>query len=256
MRRMALIVWAVIALPTITARVGGQASAPGSAKLTGTVLDTAQVPIGGVMVELLSLGQTRTDSAGVFRFAGVPRGSVILHVAKIGFQPLMRVISLAIADSIDLDVTLRPATYQLATVIVREDSNVTRLSDPTGFERRRKNGMGHYISADEIAQRQFSQTSQLLRSVPGISVNDRGVVTIQRGVNTLIGTSCESVVVFVDGIAIPAEKKAWNKETGFDVNAIAIAFIRGIEVYAGPATTPVELRSSRSTCGTVAIWTR
>jgi outer membrane receptor for ferrienterochelin and colicin len=163
---------------------------------------------------------------------------------------------LAIADSIDLDVTLRPATYQLATVIVREDSNVTRLSDPTGFERRRKNGMGHYISADEIAQRQFSQTSQLLRSLPGISVNDRGVVTIERGPNTFIGTSCESVVVLVDGIAIPAEKKAWNKETGFNVNEIPIAFIRGIEVYSGPATIPAELRSSRSVCGTVAIWTR
>lgn len=257
-RRALFLATAVIALPNFVARLSGQASPAGVARLTGTVLDTAQMPISGAVVELLGLGQTRTDSGGTFRFVGLPAGSVILHVARIGLQPLMRVIGLAAGDSVDLDVTLRPAAYQLPTVVVHEDSSSPTRLDPTGFERRRQNGMGRYITAGEIAQRHFAETSQLLRTLPGISINDRGVVTIQRGVNTLstsIGMSCESVVVLVDGVAIPGEKSAFNKETGSNINTIPTQFIRGIEVYSGPATTPMELRSSRSICGTVAIWT-
>lgn len=252
-RRGALLASAIFAVSTAP-RLRAQASPAVTATLTGTVLDTAQMPIGGAVVELLGLGQMRSDSGGAFRFTGVPGGSVILHVAKIGLQPVMRVISVAAGDSMDLDVTLRPAAYQLPTVVVHEDSSGKRL-DLTGFERRRQNGAGHYITADEIAQRHFAQTSQLLRTLPGVSVNDRGVVTIERGVGTFIGTSCQSAVVLVDGVAIPAEKKAFNNETGFDINAIPTQFIKGIEVYSGPATIPVELRSSRAVCGMVAIWT-
>jgi hypothetical protein len=32
--------------------------------------------------------------------------------------------------------------------------------------------------------------------------------------------------------------------------------IKGIELYRGPATTPPELRSPKTVCGTLAIWTR
>ena len=228
-RRALLLATAVVVLPHFDAGLTAQTSSAGTATLTGTVLDTAQLPIPGAVVELLGLRQTRTDSGGAFRFDAVPAGSVILHVARIGLQPVMRVVGLVAGDSVDLDVTLRPAAYQLPTVIVREDSSSSTRLDLTGFERRRRNGMGHYLTADQIAQRHFAQTSQLLRTVPGLSINDRGIVTIQRGVNTIIGPQCETVVVLVDGVAIPGEKNAFNKETGFDVNTIPAAFIKGIE---------------------------
>jgi hypothetical protein len=258
-RRRVLVACAAIAVATVTTRARGQANTLGSARLTGTVFDTTQLPLTGAVVELLGFGQTRTNSAGLFRFAGLPAGSVILHVAKIGFKPVMKVIALGTADSVDLDVTLRPATYQLATVVIHRDSSYL-MPDPTGFEYRRRNGMGHYITADEIAQRHVSRTSELLRTLPGISINDRGQVKSLRGVNTFIGTSCqdEGVVVLIDGVAMAGDHNPLiPTETGFDINTIPPAIIRGIEVYAGPATTPEELGTSRSSvCGTVAIWTR
>lgn len=260
-RRRVLVALTVIAVVAMTTRAGGQASPAGSAKLTGTVLDTAQMPLTGATVELLGFGQVRTDSGGMFRFARLPAGFVILHVAKIGFQPLMRVIGLE-ADSVDLDVTLRSATYQLAPVVIHSDSSSTRLTDITGFERRRRNGMGHYITADEIAKRHVFETSELLRTLPGISINGRGMVTTLRGMNTFIGTSCDSVgaTVLIDGVEIAGEqiRGFGHGETGININTIPIAFIKSIEVYAGPATTPPELVTARrsSVCGTVAIWTR
>jgi hypothetical protein len=258
-RRRVLVACSAIAVVAMTTRAGGQASTPGSAKLTGTVLDTAQMPLTGAVVELFGFGQTRTNSAGLFRFAGLPAGPVILHVAKIGLEPVIRVITLAAADSVDLDVTLRPAAYQLATVVVHRDSSYI-MPDATGFERRRRNGMGHYITADEIAKRHVLATSELLRTLPGITINGRGQVTSLRGVNTFIGTSCqdEGVVVLIDGVAMVADIDPLHPgQPGyFDINKIPPAIIKGIEVYSGPATTPEELVTSRSSvCGTVAIWT-
>jgi hypothetical protein len=37
---------------------------------------------------------------------------------------------------------------------------------------------------------------------------------------------------------------------------LAPGFIRAIEVYRNTTTTPPELRTPRSSCGTVAIWTK
>lgn len=242
-------------MATAAGPLGGQAPALGSAMLTGTVLDTTQLPLSGAVVELLGFGQTRTNIDGLFRFIGLPAGAVILHVAKIGFQPVMRVMVLPAADSVDVDVTLRPGINQLATVVVHRDSSYV-MPDPTGFARRQRYGMGHYITADDIAHRHTTETSQLLSGVPGISING-GVVTTLRGTNTLNGSSCESVVVLVDGIVMAGGHNPIKKygETGFDINTIPPGFIKGIEVYSGPATIPVEL-ARPSVCGMVAIWTR
>ena len=39
----------------------------------------------------------------------------------------------------------------------------------------------------------------------------------------------------------------------FDVDAIPVSWIVGVEIYSGPATTPVEF--GMGPCGVVAIWT-
>jgi hypothetical protein len=57
---------------------------------------------------------------------------------------------------------------------------------------------------------------------------------------------CVGAQVFVDGVMMPQP---------FDVNTVSPQSIRGIELYRGPATTPAELRSTKTVCGTLAIWT-
>jgi hypothetical protein len=42
----------------------------------------------------------------------------------------------------------------------------------------------------------------------------------------------------------------------FNINTVPPMDIRGIEIYSGPATTPTRLRSPKTVCGTVAIWTK
>jgi hypothetical protein len=236
---------ALVAAMTVAGRGGAQTTGPKLVRLTGTVLDSTQFPIDGAIVELLSLGLTRSDRNGAFRFSGVPAGLVILRVAKIGFQPLMKVVRLT-ADSTDVDVTIRSQIYQLPAVVVHRDVELTPLSDPTGFYRRRLySAGGHFISADDIAKWHFVETSQVMHLIPGVTVNRDGVVSVDRGAMTLIGSSCMGTEVFVNGLSSPA----------LSLNEIPISAIQGIEVYSGPATTPASLHGSKTVCGTVAIWT-
>jgi hypothetical protein len=235
-----------------TASLGAQATGTPAPrvhvlKLTGTVLDTTQIPVASANVELIGLGKAISTDAGLFSFSGVPGDFVLLHVTKIGFQPLLKVIRLPKADSLDVDVTLRPRITQLDPIVVREDSTFNRFSDPTGFQRRMRNSAGgYYMTADQISRVPVWQTSQLVRRFPGVTVSPRGQIGIDRGSTTLIGSSCNGVMILIDGIFSP----------DFDIDMIPVSAIRGIEVYSGAATTPMELRSGRTPCGSVAIWTR
>lgn len=248
----------IVVVLAIAGSARGQARSPALAKVTGTVLDTAQLPMAGVIVELLGVAQTRSDSGGLFRFNAVPAGGIILHVARTGYRPIVKTLQLAPGDSMDLDVTLGRSAQQLAPIVVRENSVPSRLMDPTGFERRSRNAIGgHFMTEAEITKSGLWQTSALLRNFPGLNVDASGIVSVERGAYTIQGTPCDGVVVFIDGIATPVEPRPdTGTRTGFNINEIPPSIIHGIEFYSGPASTPAELRSSRTVCGTVAIWTK
>jgi hypothetical protein len=104
------------------------------------------------------------------------------------------------------------------------------------------------------------RSEQLFPGVPSVSVDTGGIVLIARGIisyKPMLRPSrtqfdaqfldCVGVQVFVDGALMPQP---------FDVNTIDAHGIKGIELYRGPATTPPELRSPKTVCGTLAIWTR
>src|SRR4051812_26135011 len=79
-----------------------------TARLTGTVLDTAMRPVPDVNFMLLGLGEVKTDSAGSFRFVQLPAGSLIFRVTRIGYTPLMKMLELNDGDSLHLDIIMRP----------------------------------------------------------------------------------------------------------------------------------------------------
>jgi outer membrane receptor protein involved in Fe transport len=106
--------------------------------------------------------------------------------------------------------------------------------------------MGQYLSTDRILNSRSFDAQNLVRSLPGVVVDNGGVVHVNRGVTTLIGTPCKGAQVLLDGVAM-AE--------GFDIRLIPIESIRGIELYSGAATVPAELKAARSSCGTLAVWT-
>ena len=256
---------AVAALASLSPRdVIAQTSTVASAEIHGRVVGTNGVAIDRVTVSLLGVSDVETDSTGVFRFSSLSPGTYFLRATRLGNAPVLKNITVTADERVRVDITLNPIVHQLTAVVVRADSTVTALNDPTGFERRRRTEQGVFMTEEQIERRRAISTEQLFLAVPSVRVDTGGIVLIARGDISVRRTlfpnyskfkdpasdqflDCVGVQVFVDGSMMPQP---------FDVNTISPKSIKGIELYRGPATTPLELRTPKTVCGTLAIWTR
>lgn len=255
------VIFTVIALASLLpAKVVAQSSAGAPAEIHGRVVGTDGAAVDRVTVSLLGVSDVVTDSSGIFRFVSLSPGTYFLRATRLGNAPVLKNITVAAADRVRVDITLNPLVHQLTAVVVRADSAVTGVSDPTGFERRRRMEHGVFMTGEEIEQRRAARTEQLFLALPSVRVDTAGIVLIARGEmslreylpknQSLFGAQfddCVGVQVFVDGVMMPQP---------FDVNTVPPQRIASIELYRGPATTPLELRSPKTVCGTLAIWTR
>jgi Outer membrane cobalamin receptor protein len=197
-------------------------------------------------VALLGLGTARTDSLGGFAFRGVPAGTLLVRVQRIGFAPIMQSIAFDGVRAQRLTLRFGETTAMLAPVVVRDSANPAR--EPSGFDRRRLTGHGLYLTEADISTRRAQRVEHLLAMVPGLEVDTSGVVRTDRGRTSLFGDNCrDGVQLIVDGVPVAGSYTLRNMSPGA---------IRGIEIYRGVASTPVELRSARVACGTVVIWTK
>jgi hypothetical protein len=215
--------------------------------LDGLVLAADGRPIANADVGLLGLGAARTDSLGRFGFRGVPTGTFIVRVQRLGFAPLVQVVAYDGAHPQHLTLRVGEAATMLAPVVVR-DSAASDEGRPGGFEQRRRSGQGLYLTEHDIAERHASRVEHLLGQLPGVQVDSSGAVHIDRGATSILGDNCQSgVQIFIDGVAVGSD---------FSLRNLSASALRGIEVYRGVATTPIELRSARMACGTIAMWTK
>lgn len=221
--------------------------APRTIALTGDVHDATGHALPATVVEVIGGAETRTDSSGRFTLRVPTPGTYLVRARRIGHMPAVKPLSVGDVPVAPIAFTLFAVTAQLDTVTVR-DRATSALADPGGFNRRRAAGLGGtFLDEGEITRRAARETEQLLRTVPNVRVGVGGILSLNRGAITLLGTPCAGAQVFVDGSEMP---------DNFDINQVPPASIRGVEVYSGVATTPPELRSARQICGTVAIWTR
>ncbi len=223
-----------------------QATPDSASRISGVVLTADGRPVVDADVALIGLGAARTDSLGRFDFRGVPAGAVLVRVQRLGFTPIMQSVALDGVHPCALTMRFGETATTLTTVVVRDSA--IRAREPTGFELRRATGHGLYITQDEIARRHAQRVEHVLASLPGLEVDSSGVVRTDRGRTSLFGDNCgDGVQLLIDGVAVSGS---------YSLRNISPSSLRGIEVYRGIASTPVELRSPRAACGTVAIWTK
>ncbi|GJG85076.1 hypothetical protein tb265_02570 [Gemmatimonadetes bacterium T265] len=136
--------------------------------------------------------------------------------------------------------------------------------DRSGFEERRRVDQGHYMTADDVQRRQATTFSQLVVGQAGFTVTPNRpdsrigrvsgyTITSSRGI-TSVNAPC-SVQYFVDGVPAVTTGTASDTQTIDDV--VNPSSIRGVEFYAGSGPVPPQYTlASRSSCGTIVIWTR
>jgi hypothetical protein len=220
-----------------------------SQTLTGTVHDSRGAPLQYAVVSLRGLNrEARTDSVGVFKFVELKAGDLVLDVRRLGYQPRIVALVIPLANSTPLRVILEEGVVKLATVEVSEQNKrVKKYME--AFERRRRSGSGQFVTRGELIARNPTRLSDALRDLPGIQISRVGV----RG-TTLRFTSSASIrrdcvpQYWVDG----------QLARGADVDDFPPGDVEGIELYSGPATTPMQFSplGPSLTCGAVVIWTR
>lgn len=150
------------------------ATLSGQAEIVGTVIDTTGTTLPGANAVLLraqdslltSFGTTGAD--GVFRMQNVPSGAYLLRVTFLGYERPDQAITVSDDDQyFGLgDVKMYPAGFLINGVEVTADRIPIRMKGDTML-----------YDADAFAVGENAVVEDLLRRLPGMSVNGAGQIT-------------------------------------------------------------------------------
>ena len=210
------------------------------------------LPVAGAEIVWPGSGRAVTDAAGRFRLDGIPVGAgrFRLGVAGLPSRTLQVDIEAGAITRLDLRVATRLVPVpSLDVEVAREAGTSGKLA---GFYRRRARGIGWFLDREAIARRAPREVSDLLRSLPGLSVSggpgSTGDPRMDRSAAFLAHRSCR-IGYFVDGVRIPAEN-------AFRLDELSPQDLEAVEVYRGISEVPAVFVRVGEECGVVAVWTR
>ena len=214
--------------------------------VSGVVRDSSGAGIAGAEISVAGTGlRAHTNDQGEFRLTNVPAGTVAVGVRRLGFVPVVANVVIAGNEAAVVSVIVAPLAQSLAAIIVRGDRRFEDYGRLAGFyQRRSRSSGGHFITREQIDQRNPAQLTDLFRNVPGARIHSSTFNNVVR----FRGMRC-APLVWLDGFPATAAE--------FDLDALDPYIVEGVEVYLGVATVPPEFRWVRGggSCGAIVIWT-
>lgn len=232
------------------------------AVVEGKVLD----PVGSPLAQTEILWQTDRRSVlsradGSFSLIVPIRGETVILVRRPGYS--------AQALRVDLSkgmwrgtVVMQPGSFRLPEVVVTaknakpaEYAGTAKYDD---FFRRKRVGLGTFISREDIERSNAFHTIEILRMTPGVKVNING--NPASGAVGFLRCSPRdpdyNVTVWIDGLRqFPSRgTTASPADVGEMISRIGPSNIEMIEVYRGASQIPGEYLVDG--CAVIAIWTR
>lgn len=255
-------------LITLALSLLAAAGASAQVRIIGRVIEAeSERPIPGAEIvfrtpEGLWAGRTITDQDG--RFTTMMKRSRVAGIRisadHLGFrQNISPVLYFDNRLFYQVEIRLDPDAVLLAPleIIARSGREPSHFLD--AFRFRSQHGTGYYITREQIAQRNPSLVTELLRDVPGLEVTSSGagnrpVVQTARGA----ARGCDAQV-YVDGLLV--NRRVMTAEgPRSDIfridDVVAPGSVEGIEIYQGLSTVPPEFLSPEAYCGVIAIWTK
>ncbi|MBX3147332.1 MAG: carboxypeptidase regulatory-like domain-containing protein [Gemmatimonadales bacterium] len=231
----------------LTLRVGA-ATPAGQGRVFGTITGDGR-PIANAHIRVLGRDAfVESDAAGRFVLDSLPVGSHTLDARALGFTPFRRQVDVASGGGLSIDVALAPLAPELPELNVTVSAAAAAWN---GFEARRLRGMaGHFITREQITRRGSLRVEDLLRTAPGIRVEQVGgsdyrIVALRSG----SGLSQCQPAIFVDSFKIPLDP-----ESGFSL-PVSPHEVLGIEVHNSTSSAPPEYQLAGGSCGVILIWT-
>ncbi len=233
--------------------------------VTGIVTDRGR-PLSDVevLVEEFRLS-VRTNQTGEFSLT-VPAGRRVVLARAVGFHPIYLNIHVLDSATVDIEFELQRVAQRLDSVVTRIDAPTVRSAKLAGFEERRKQDIGTFLTRAELAEREHSLLSTVLRSTGlhtirrpalcggGFALGtNRGVSSLYvppRG-RCLFPTGCYSTI-YLDGILIWAP----GRNEPPNVDDFKVHSLEAVEVYRSNGMVPIEYQAVGTECGVVLLWTR
>jgi hypothetical protein len=244
---------AIVALATSLHAAGAQESArPGV--IDGVVTDSTLAPLGDATVSFLgSTVRVVTGPNGRFRVRDMRPAAYILIVRRIGFEVASLSVQVAPGDTVRPSFALQRSATRLDTVKVKAQQLTPAMQE---FEARRKLGFGQFMTQKEIDNRHVEGLQDLLAMFNGVKMLSNSW-PMSRRMDAIRLCPYE---VYIDGVKLPRPTSV-NSPSGGTSSIDNVAFpseLAGIEVYNGPAETPLQYKatSGGGFCGVILLWTR
>ncbi|HUQ48382.1 MAG TPA: carboxypeptidase regulatory-like domain-containing protein [Gemmatimonadaceae bacterium] len=221
----------------------------GNGRLTGTVIAGATgKPLAGAQVAIVGGPRVTANQNGEFLLTDAPMGTRMIEVRSLGYYPDRRRVDV-VTGAPPVRFVLSTFKAVLDTVRIRS----RRLADAhdSGFEERKRSGMGRYLTADDIAKRGAAFTSGVLRTIAGLRVNrtETGESIQMRGI--FQNADWCTPEFYVDG-------RYMFTYDGEDLDAALLPKdIAAIEVYTESNVPPQFTHGlAGNGCGSIVIWTK
>ena len=248
------------------------AQTPDSIGVRGVLVDMATaLPLPRVQVVITrqadTIARTTTDSLGMFRGPGARGDRLAAHFRRLGYH----------AGSVDFVVDDMPLRLAMNSTVAVSSLPTVQVQTRAfmSFERRMaRSASGTFISPVRIEQRKAHNTSELVRTLPGVKMTDSmGVIYLYSNRSSRTRPpSAVGAAVDANGVAADAAPQTTTFENcpmrvridgilqppGFSINDIRPADIYGLEAYNSALGIPPEFITSHAegVCGLIVIWTK
>ena len=230
----------------------------GSASLRGVILGGDGRPLRDAVVGVVGAPDSaRTDAAGAFHIEGIPAGTRSVQARSIGLLPMTVSMDFATNGARDTTLSMTRKAQELSAVTVVGQGHAAPWMELSGFETRRHQGMGAYVTEEDIARHNYLEFIDVLRTVRGMDVEYLGKyvklpMPFLLGVATANGIHCVPNF-FLDGAPYPVGNA--DDFANFSL-LVRPNLIRGIEVYDTSDIIPPQFDLTSSTgCGSIVVWT-
>lgn len=218
----------------------------GEGRLSGTVMNAADKrPLAGAIVHLSDGPTARADERGAWTLTNAPLGTRVLEVRSVGYYPDRRAVHV-VGGMPPVQVALSTFKSVLDTVKIIAPRAADRHG--SGFEDRKRTGLGRYLTSTDLERRGALYTSDAFRNLPGTRLERDTFGARHIYVRSAFGEWCEPSV-HIDGLYM------WNLNADDIDGMVSLRNLKAVEVYT-EATTPAEYQRAMTGCGTILIWTK
>lgn len=218
--------------------------------------ETGEPIEGALIMDALTRASSVTTSTGTVSLVFLPEGGSLLRIQKVGYRPQTQMVEISPADTAPLTILLTSVTTTLPTVVTTDSARVYISPALRGFEERRKQHFGHFITEAELRKNDNRRMTALVRQFPNVRIicprtgrrlgECFAATNRQLSRHAILGGSPCVIDLYIDGV----------RSTDDDLEKLNVNLFAGVEFYSGAATIPPQFNGTGSACGVIALWTR